>query len=35
MLDRADELDCDSVVLEEEKSFWIGHGSDDRVTSSG
>ena len=33
MLDRGDELDCDRVVVEDEKSFWIGHGSGDRVTS--
>ena len=32
-MDRGDELDWDRVVVEDEKSFWIGHGSEDRVTS--
>lgn len=33
MLDRGDELNFDRVVVEDEKSFWIGHGSGDRITS--
>ena len=33
MLDRADELNFDRVIVEDEKSFWIGHGSGDRITS--
>ena len=32
MMDRGDELDCDRVVVEDEKSFWIGHGSGDQIT---
>lgn len=33
MMDRGEELDSDKVVIEDEKSFWIGHGSGDRITS--
>ena len=33
MMDRGEELDSDKVVVEDEKSFWIGHGTGDRVTS--
>lgn len=33
MLDRGDELNFDRVVVEDDKSFWIGHGSGDRITS--
>lgn len=33
MMDRGAELNCDRIVVEDEKSFWIGHGSGDRVTS--
>lgn len=33
MIDRGDELDCDRVVVRDEKSFWIGPGSGDRITS--
>lgn len=33
MIDWGDELNCDRVVVGDEKSFWIGHGSGDRITS--
>ncbi len=32
MVDRGNELNCDRVVVEDEQSFWIGHGSGDRIT---